>query len=296
MWGQLATRRCTGLAVLLGILLSAALTPAAAQVVLYEDWSTERIAPERWQVFALGASSSVYEVVRLIADGQLHHLLRVYGGTRDDLGAQAGTNAIGFAQGGFTAVQWDTAVHGYLLQGCPTPGAQPSALQVDMRMQLFNDGSRQGPGDATGTVDTRVRLVRTSDSVDPPEVVQARGLVTRCNAPDCSTRDVLGEVDLGAVLVGQPNTFRMFWDSFHSRIEFQKNADPPVHIGYSVPAVTPLGGAGSGRRSRSGRTAPPAHAPWRRCPPPSITSSSSSPEPRLGRGSGHGCLPPTDTQ
>jgi hypothetical protein len=133
-------------------------------------------------------------------------------------------------------------VHGYLLQGCPTTGAQPSALQVDMRMQLFNDGSRQGPGDATGTVDTRVRLVRTSDSVDPPEVVQARGLVTRCNAPDCSTRDVLGEVDLGAVLVGQPNTFRMFWDSFHSRIEFQKNADPPVHIGYSVPAVTPLGG------------------------------------------------------
>ena len=242
MWGQLATRRRTGLAVLLGVLLSAALTPAAAQVVLYEDWSTERIAPERWQVFSLGASSSVYEVVRLIADGQLHHLLRVYGGTRDDLGAQAGTNAIGFTQGGFTAVQWDTAVHGYLLQGCPTPGAQPSALQVDMRMQLFNDGSRQGPGDATGTVDTRVRLVRTSDSVDPPEVVQARGLVTRCNAPDCSTRDVLGEVDLGAVLVGQPNTFRMFWDSFHSRTEFQKNADPPVHIGYSVPAVTPLGG------------------------------------------------------
>src|SRR5918999_6414693 len=220
---ELATRRRAGLAVVLGGLLRGALTPAAAQMVLYEDWAAERIDPARWRVFSLSASSSVYEVVRLITNGQLHHALRVYGGTQDDLGAQAGTNAVGFAQGGFTAVQWDTTVHGYLLQGCPTPGAQPSALQVDLRMQLFNDGSRQGPGDATGTVETRVRLVRTSDSVDPPEVVQARGLVTRCNAPDCSTRDVLGEVDLGAVLVGQPNTFRMFWDSFHSRIEFQKN-------------------------------------------------------------------------
>jgi hypothetical protein len=242
MGRELAMRRRVGLAVLLGVLLGGALTPAAAQMVLYEDWSTERIAPERWRVFSLGASHAVYEIVRLITNGQLHHALRVYGGTQDDLGVHAGTNAVGFAQGGFTAVQWDTAVHGYLLQGCPTPGAQPSALQVDLRMQLFNDGSRQGPTDATGTVDTRVRLVRTSASVDPPEVVQARGLVTRCNVPDCSTRDVLGEVDVGAVLVGQPNTFRMFWDTFHSRIEFQKNADPPVHIGYSVPVVTPLGG------------------------------------------------------
>jgi hypothetical protein len=240
MGRERAMRRRAGLAVLLGVLLGGALIPAAAQTVLYEDWATERIDPARWGTSSL--SGSAYEVVRLIADGQLHHLLRVYGGTQDDLGTQSASNALGFVQGVFTAVQWDTAVHGYLLQGCPTPGAQPSALQVDMRMQLFNDGSRQGPGDATGTVDTRVRLVRTSDSVDPPEVVQARGLVTRCNVPDCSTRDVLGEVDVGAVLVGQPNTFRMFWDTFHSRIEFQKNADPPVHIGYSVPVVTPLGG------------------------------------------------------
>jgi hypothetical protein len=240
MGRERARRRRTGLAVVLGVLLSGALTPAAAQMVLYEDWAAERIDPARWRVFSLGDSSSVYEVERLITNGQLHHLLRVYGGTQDDLGTHTGTNAVGVTQGGFTAVQWDTAVHGYLLQGCPTPGAQPSALQVDLRMQLFNDGSRQGPDDATGHVDARVRLVRRSDSVDPPEVVPAIGLVTRCNVPDCSTRDVLGEVGLGPVLVGQPNTFRIFWDTFHSRIEFQKNADPLVLVPYSVPVVTTL--------------------------------------------------------
>jgi hypothetical protein len=240
MGRELAMRRRAGLAVVLGVLLSGALTPAAAQVVLYEDWAAERIDPARWRVFSLGADSSVYEVVRQIADGQLHHALRTYGGTQDDLGTQAGTNAVGFAQGGFTAVQWDTAVHGYGLQGCPTPGAQPSALQVDLRMQLFNDGSSPGPGDVTGHVDTRVRLTRRSDSMDPPEVVQAIGLVTRCNVPDCSTRDVLGEVGLGPALLGQVNTFRMLWDPVLSRIEFQRNAEPPVHIGYSVPVVTRL--------------------------------------------------------
>jgi hypothetical protein len=40
--------------------------------------------------------------------------------------------------------------------------------------------------------------------------------------------------------VGQVNTFQMFWDTFRSRVEFQKNAEPPVHIGYSVPVVAEL--------------------------------------------------------
>jgi hypothetical protein len=199
--------------------------------------------------------------VRLIVNGQLHQLQRVYGGTQDDLGTQVANNTMGFAQGGFTAVQWDATVHGYGLQGCPTPGAQPSALQVDMRMQLFTDGSSQGPGDVTGHVDARVRLVRGSDSGDPPELVPAIGLVTRCNVPDCSTREVLGEVGLGPVLVGQPHTFRMFWDTFRSRVEFQKNAEPPVYVGYSVPVVTPLGGgpglAGDRDRGELHRQPPP---------------------------------------
>jgi hypothetical protein len=242
MWGQLVTQRRIGLAVLLGVLLGGALTPAAAQMVLYEDWSTDRIAPERWRVFSLGAGTAVYEVVRQITNGQLLHQLRTYGGTQDDLGINAGSNAVGFLQGGFTAVQWDTTVHGYLLQGCPTPGSQPSALQVDLRMELFNDGSSLAPDDSTGNVDTRVRLQRPSDSIDPPEIVQAIGLVARCNVPDCSTRDVVGEVSLGPVVAGQPNTFRMFWDTFRSSVEFQKGAEPPVHVPYTLPVVTPRRG------------------------------------------------------
>jgi hypothetical protein len=240
MGRELAMRRRAGLAVVLGVLLSGALTPAAAQLAPYEDWAAERIDPARWR--PLSIPSTAYEVVRLITNGQLQHAVRVYGRPRDDLGTQAATNALGFAQGSFTAVQWDTAVHGYLLQGCATPGAQPSALQVDLVMLLFNDGSSPAPGDRTGHVETLVRLVRRSDSVDPPEVVQAIGLVTRCNVPDCGTRDVLGEVGLGPVLVGQVHTFLMLWDSFRGLIEFRKNADPPVPVAYSVPVVTPLRG------------------------------------------------------
>ena len=237
---ELAMRRRAGLAVVLGVLLSGALTPAAAQWAFYEEWAAEHIDPARWKPLAI--TSAAYEVVRLISGGQLLQGLRVYGGTQDDLGTRLAVNGLAFAQRGFAAVQWDTAVQGYLLQGCQTPGAQPSALEVDLQMPLFSDGSSQGPGDATGEVDTRVSLVRRSDSVDPPEVVQAIGLVTRCNVPDCSTRDVLGEVGLGPVLVGQVNTFLMFWDSFRSLIEFRKNADPPVQVAYSVPVVTTLRG------------------------------------------------------
>jgi hypothetical protein len=239
---SLSMRWYAGLFVVLGVLIFGTLTPTGAQMVPYEDWTADRIDPTRWRVFSLGAGTAVYEVVRQITNGQLHHALRTYGGTRDDLGITTGINAIGFLQGGFTAVQWDTTVHGYILQGCPTPGSQPSALQVDLRMQLFNDGSPLGQNDLTGNVESRVRLQRQSNSSDPPEIVQAIGLVTRCSVPDCSTRDVVGEVSLGPVQAGQPNNFRMFWDTFRSSVEFQRNAEPPVHIPYTLPVVSPLRG------------------------------------------------------
>jgi hypothetical protein len=105
---------------------------------------------------------------------------------------------------------------------------------------LFNDGSRQGPGDQTGNITARLRLARASDSLAPPEVVSAHGQVTRCTAPDCSTPEVLGDVALGEVLLGQLHTFRLIWDEFRSQIEFQKNADPPMTVAYGVPVVTRL--------------------------------------------------------
>ena len=242
MAGERATRRrhgCRGLlSGLLGVLLSAALTPAAAQLIVYEDWSTESIGPERWQTASRG--STPYEVGRLVSNGQLLHVLRVYGGTQDDLGTQTATDELRFAQGGFTAVQWETVVGGYVLQGCATPGALPSEVEVYMRALLFNDGSRQATDDQTGNVAARLRLARASDSLAPPEGVSAHGLVTRCTAPDCSTVEVLGDVALGEVLLGQLNTFRLIWDGFRSQIEFQKNADPPMPVVYGVPVVTRL--------------------------------------------------------
>lgn len=223
---------------LLGVLLSAALTPAAAQFVTYEEWATESIDPERWRTAS--SASTPYEVGRLVSNGQLLHLLRVYGGTQDDVGTQTATDELRFAQGRFTAVQWETVLGGYVLQGCATPGALPSEVEVYMRALFFNDGSRQATGDQMGNVAARLRLARASDSPAPPEVVSARGLVTRCTAPDCSTFEVLGDVALGEVLLGQLNTFRIIWDEFRSRIEFQRNADPPMPVVYGVPVVTRL--------------------------------------------------------
>jgi hypothetical protein len=242
MGRERATRKRKGLRGLLrgllGVLLSAALTPAAAQLVTYEDWSTESIDAERWRT-ASGASTP-YEVARLVSNGQLLHLLRVYGETEDDLETQTATDELRFAQGRFTAVQWETVVEGYVLQGCATPGSLPSEVRVSMRALFFNDGSSQGAGDQTGNVTARLRLVRASDSLAPPELVQAHGLVTRCTAPDCSTFEVLGDLALGEVLLGQLNTFQIIWDELRSQIEFQKNADPPMPVAYGVPVATRL--------------------------------------------------------
>jgi hypothetical protein len=235
MWRQLAMRRRARLVVVLGGLLSGALTPVAAQVVLYEDWATERIDPGRWRPTTL--PSTVYEVIRVISGGQLQHALRIYGASRNDFGALTASNILGFTARDFMAVQWDTSVQSYLLQGCGTPGTPPSSLQVAMQLPLFNDGSSPDTNDETGNVEAHLHLVRTSDSPAAPDVLEAQGLLTRCQVPDCSTRDTLGPVSLGEIPLGQMNTLQMIWDPVGSQVIFRRNTEPPVPLFYSVPAV-----------------------------------------------------------
>lgn len=258
MWRQLAMRRRAKLAVVLGGLLSGALTPAAAQqVVLYEDWTTERINSTRWRPMTL--ASTAYEVVRLISGGQLLHGLRVYGAVRGNLGMQSASNGLEFIARDFIAMQWDTAVQSYLLEGCVTPGTPPSRLQVAMQLPLFNDGTSLGDDDETGNVEAQLRLQRTSDSQAPPDVLEAEGLVTRCQVPDCSTRDELGPVAVGQVLLGQMNTFQMIWDTVRRQVSFQQLDTPPVALSYSVPVVRTLRGdrmwvvTGTGANCTAGR-------------------------------------------
>jgi hypothetical protein len=103
---------------------------------------------------------------------------------------------------------------------------------VDAPLTLFNDGTSTARGDQTGDIAARLEILRSSNSTDPPELLQTVGQLTRCADPTCATREFIGRVSLGPVALGQSNRYVVFWDPFSKFVAFWKNADPPQIIPY----------------------------------------------------------------
>lgn len=215
----------------LSILLCGLAGPAMAQVIVYDDFSEALIDPARWSPNVIGAGN-LYEMVRQISGGELLELLLVNGGNRADAGAAFSRHELRFVRTDFTAMFFDATVLTYALVGCPTPGSQTSTVFVDAPFTLFNDGTTTAPNDQTGDIAARLEIFRSSDSIDPPEVLQTQGQLTRCADPTCATREFIGVVPLGPVVLGQRNTYAFFWDAFSKFVAFWKNAEPPQVIPY----------------------------------------------------------------
>jgi hypothetical protein len=214
------------------ILLCGLVTPVMAQVFMYDDFTESQIDPARWRPNVSGAGN-IYEMVRQISRGTLAELLLVNGSTRDDVGTTFGRHELRFVRTDFTQMHFDATVSTYATTGCPTSGSQPSTVFVDLVLTLFNDGSATASNDQTGDITARIEILRSSDTVDPPSVLQARGQLTRCADPTCATRQFIGVVSLGPVLVGQRNTYAFYWDAANQFVAFWKNTDTPQVIPYS---------------------------------------------------------------
>jgi hypothetical protein len=222
---------CRGI-MTLSILLCGLVAPATAQVLLYDDFSGGLIDPERW-IPSVSVAGNIYEMGRLILGEELLQFLMVNGGNRSDIGGAFGRHELRFARTDFTALVFEATVQTYLVTGCPTPGSQASVVFVDAPLTLFNDGTTTAPNDQTGDIAARIEIFRSSDSTDPPELLQTLGQLTRCADPTCATRETIGVVSLGPVALGQRNTYTFFWDAFSRFVAFWKNAEPPQIIPYS---------------------------------------------------------------
>jgi hypothetical protein len=223
--------QCRGM-LALSILLCGLVAPAMAQIFVYDDFSESLIDPARWSANVSGAGN-VYEMARQISGGELSELLVVNGGNRGDVGAVFGRHELRFVRTDFTALLFDATVLNYAVTGCPTPGSQTSTVFVDAPLTLFNDGTTTGPNDQTGDIAARLEIFRASNSTDLPEVLQTLGQLTRCANPTCATREFIGVVSLGPVILGQRNTYAFYWDAFNKFVAFWKNADPPQFIPYT---------------------------------------------------------------
>jgi hypothetical protein len=106
---------------------------------------------------------------------------------------------------------------------------------------LFFSTAPSIPGSAANNVVASIRVVRRSDSTDPPDVLRVRSGLYHCTNMFCTTGSELYFSDLGPVKFGETVRLRLQWDRDNHRFIFQRDDDPEVLAPYTVSDIDPPG-------------------------------------------------------
>lgn len=204
--------------------------PAHAQPTLYDDFSGDKLDPDKWfgeQGVRPGEGQGGLELVRQIQDGSLLMSHRVAGGNPTMGSFVISRNRLRFPlaiANSITAAQADVTVTDFTVTKCSVPPSGDSQVDAGLVEVLFNDGSSTGPNDETGDISLQLVLVREGHSIDPPDILRATAHFIRCTNATCTTGTRFDR-DLGPVSVGTTVTLRWRWDKANKAILFQKDTD-----------------------------------------------------------------------
>jgi len=218
---------------------------AQAQVeplVLYENFNaTSKILdPEKWcGSESYTASDRGLESARQIKKEPtygymgLDILNRAYGDIGSDSGTSNVFNRVIFRNGeNINAIKATVQVKKVQATGC-TANLSETKTQARIGGFFFNTGPRTADS-ATNDVWATIYVERSSNSTDPPNVLEITGEVRHCTNSTCSTTTLIGTQDLGTVKLDKKVILRITWDPQNDRFIFQKGKDPEVYITYDT--------------------------------------------------------------
>lgn len=232
-----------------------AVLPASAQLILYDDFQTKLIHPDKW----IGRGSSdtgvnSLEHGRLILVDPIFGLKwldifnRSYAAETSDTGRSSAFNRLQFFDGtGITEIVAAVMVRKVQATTCSTNTAATSP-QARIGGMFFNTGTAT-PGDQTNDVFAFISVGRPSDSTKASGVLDVSGVVAICSDATCSTNVQIGTVGLGSALLNLPVKLRIAWDQANNRFVFQRGKSPEEYVNYMQTVGGPPGtGNGDGSK------------------------------------------------
>jgi len=215
---------------------------AAERLVPYDDFHATQIDPDKW----LGIESyseprgASTEAIRQIQDNRLRLVYRSYGRTDSDSGISRNVFLLMFQNSAaVTAIKATVQVTDAAATSCPgNPEATIAGAVLGGR---FFSTAPSTPGSAANDVVATIRLVRRSDSTDPPDVLRVRSGVFHCANAVCTAGSPIHFQDLGPVKLGEMVRLRVQWDRDNHRFIFQRDDDPEVLAPYTVSDSGPPG-------------------------------------------------------
>lgn len=203
----------------LSITLAGAAFTSGNELVLYDNFETSRIQPDKWFGSETRRPNSLTEASRFVAGGKLHLSAVAYGGMRSNKGRRTGSFGLGVKTSRpISALQAELTVTSAMAQTCPE-----NTLSTQARAQLvgffFNDGSRSAKGDLSGDVVALIEKV--ADSKDGNFI---RALVLRCTSWSCSKGDpIKALLFTHKWTLSEPNVMRIEWKPETTQFVFTLN-------------------------------------------------------------------------
>jgi hypothetical protein len=208
---------------------------ALERLVPYDDFNATHIDPDKW--FGVQPGGPGTEAIRQLQDNRLRLVSRSYGKTDSDSGRlPSELLLIVLNSAGVTAIKATVEVTDVAATGCP--GNPEATVAVAGLIGLFFNTATRTPGSRLNEVQAGIRIVRASDSSEPPDVLRAQSFVLHCvEERSCSHLDPRTKLhfqDLGPVKRGEMTRLRVQWDRENHRFIFQRGDDPEVFAPYTV--------------------------------------------------------------
>lgn len=214
---------------------------AAPPTALYDNFTAPLLNPAKWFGGESDDARANLENIRyIVGNPTLGNRLRLYsrgyGASGLNLGTRFGNNVLNFRNpNSINAIKASVWANSTTVTGCP---GNPDVAHVRSRLggAFFNASANPIPGDSTYDVIAQIRVQRVSNSIDAPNVVRVRYLVSLCQDINCLTGPTLGVGEIGPpVNPGQKVTLSVEWDKANKRFIFRRDALAPAIFKYTLP-------------------------------------------------------------
>jgi hypothetical protein len=209
---------------------------ARQALVLYDNFDNPIIDPERWIGQDVGGSQTDrLEQVREIRANRLRLASRIYGESLFTGGSKNGGSRIFFQNPSVRVMEADFRVTQVEATAC-APLEVGALTRGVLQGLFFNAGADvPPPNDRTDEVGAGIQILRSSNSLDPPDVLRANAFVFQCTNAACTTSTSLNRIALGTVAVNQKVRLRLEWDEAKSQFVYQFGKNDPAFLNYALP-------------------------------------------------------------
>lgn len=236
-----AARRCNPFftAPVAVMALLGSMPAVSATLVNYDDFTSSYINPVRWYAEEGKQYGGIRtEAQRIIVGGQLRIQAKGWADNYSNTGSSSVRNSMILQKSSAVTALGATVTARTVAASACAANTTPSMMRARLFGFFFNAGSPIA-GSNYNDVFAGIQLYRASNSTDGANVMRVSAFIGQCTDDSCIGSTILATQDMGTTTVGTPVPLQVAWEPANNRFVFQRDAQTPVNLAYTVSDLAP---------------------------------------------------------